>query len=141
MTSQAITLHLPDHLYQQLGQAANALQQTLDDVVLQSIRAGLPPSLDRVPERFRADLRALGQLSDEMLWQIAHSDIDDDKAALYESLLERNQRGELDEADRVKLDTLREESDMLMLRRSFAYALLKWRGHRIPTLGELQRSG
>ncbi len=138
MTGQAITLHLPDHLYRRLGQAADALQQTLDDVVLQSISAGLPPSLDRVPERFQADLRALGRLSDEILWQITRSDIDDDKAALYESLLEQNQRGELGKADRTRLDTLREEADLLMLRRSFAYALLKWRGHPIPTLGELQ---
>jgi len=139
MTGQAITLHLPEHLYRQLGQAANVLEQTLDDVALQSIRAGLPPSLDRVPERFQVDLQALGRLSNEMLWQVARSEIDDDKATLYESLLERNQRGELDEADRVKLDALREEADLLMLRRSFAYALLKWRGCNIPTLDDLPR--
>lgn len=106
MTSQAITLHLPDRLYQRLAQAADVSRQTLDDVMLHSIRAGLPPSLDRVLQCFQADLRALDQLSDE---------------------------------ERARLNTLREESDLLMLRRSCAYALLKWRGHRIPTLSELQR--
>ena len=139
MTGQAITLHLPDHLYQRLGRTADALQWTLGDVVLQSIRVGLPPSLDRVPERFRTDLRVLGRLSNEMLWQITRSDIDDDKAVLYESLLEQNRRGELGKTDQARLNTLREDADLLMLRRSFAYALLKWRGHRIPTLSELQR--
>jgi len=139
MTGQAITLHLPNRLYQRLAQAASTLQRTLDDVVLQSIRAGLPPSLDRMPERFRADLQTLNRLSDEMLWRIARSDIENDKAILYESLLERNRRGELSEDERARLNTLREEADLLMLRRSYAYALLKWHGHRIPTLGELQR--
>lgn len=138
MTEKAITLRLPDRLYEQLAEAAEAAQQTLDTVVLQSIRSGLPPSLDRVPERFRADLRALSRLSDEMLWQIARGEMSADRVAAYEALLARNQRGELDDADRVRLSTLREEADLLMLRRSFAFALLKWRGQRIPTLGELQ---
>jgi hypothetical protein len=133
MNGQAITLHLPERLYQRLTEAADAAQQPLDAVVLQSIHTGLPPSLEGVPERYRADLRALSQMSDEMLWQIARSDLDDAKAAMYETLLEKNQREEMDEADRTRLATLREEADVLMLRRSFAYALLKWRGHRIPT--------
>jgi hypothetical protein len=76
----------------------------------------------------------MSRLSDETLWQIAHRDLDDDKAALYESLLDQNRRGELCEADQARLDTLREEADLLMLRRSYAYALLKWRGHRIPSV-------
>ena len=138
MTSQTITLYLPDHLYRRLREAANASQQPLDHVVLQSIRVGLPPSLDRVPERFRVDLQTLDRLSDEMLWQMARSDLEDDKASLYETLLERNWRGKLSQEDQARLDTLREEADLLMLRRSYAYALLKWRGHHIPTLSELR---
>jgi len=138
MTAQTITLHLPDRLYQRLSETADASQQSLDAIVLQSIRTGLPPSLDRVPERYRTDLQALNRMSDEMLWQIARSDIGADKAALYEELLEQNQRGELNTEDQARLSTLREEADMLMLRRSFAYALLRWRGHRIPTLAELE---
>ncbi len=138
MTVQAITLHLPEGLYQRLAEVAHASQQSLDNVVLQSIRVGLPPSLERVPERFRDDLRTLNRLSDDVLWRVARSDIDDDKATLYESLLEQNQRGELDATGQASLTVLRDEADLLMLRRSFAYALLKWRGHRIPSLDELQ---
>lgn len=133
---RAITLHLPDQLYQRLSEAADASQQSLDHIVLQSIRVGLPPSLDRIPQRFQAALRAMDQLSDDVLWQIARSDLDDDKAASYEILLEKNQRGKLDQGDQARLDILRKEADLLMLRRSCAYALLKWRGHRIPPLGE-----
>ncbi len=137
--SCAITLHLPDQLYRRLSEAANASQQPLDHVVIQSLRVGLPPNLDRIPQRFQADLRALDQLSDEMLWQIARSDLNDDKAALYETLLEKNQQGKLEQKDQARLDTLREEADLLMLRRSYAYALLKWRGHYVlPQSGRQQ---
>ncbi len=94
--------------------------------------------MERVPEQFRADLWTLHGLSDELLWRVARSELENDKVTLYETLLEKNQRGVLSEADQTRLDTLRCEADLLTLRRSYAYALLKWRGHRIPTLAELQ---
>ncbi len=138
MTVQAINLQLPTNLYQRLVEAAEASQQPLNEVVLQSIRVGLPPSLTHVPERFRDDLRSLNQLSDKLLWQIARQDLADDKAELYERLLAKNQQGDLKADEQLTLNILREEADLLMLRRSYAYTLLKWRGHRIPTLEELQ---
>ncbi len=138
MTTQAVHLHVPAHLYQRLAEAANAAQQSLEQVALQSIRAGLPPSMEHVPEQFRADLRTLHGLSDELLWRVTRSELESAKVTLYETLLEKNQRGALSEADQSQLNTLRQEADLLTLRRSYAYALLKWRGHRIPTLAELQ---
>jgi hypothetical protein len=36
------------------------------------------------------------------------------------------------------LDTLRDEADALMLRKAQAFALLKSRGHKLPTLDELR---
>ena len=140
MTVQAVHLHVPAHLYRRLAEAADAAQQPLEQVTLQSIRAGLPPGMERVPEQFRADLRTLHGLSDELLWRVARSELENDRVTLYETLLEKNQRGMWSEADQTRLDTLRREADLLMLRRSYAYALLKWRGHRIPTLAELQVS-
>ena len=137
MTVQAINLQLPPSLYQRLVEAAEASHQSLTEVVIQSIRAGLPPSLEHVPERFQDDLRTLNQLSDDLLWGVADCDLADDKAKLYEQLLVKNQQGRLEENEQLTLDTLREEADLLMLRRAYASALLKWRGHRIPRLDEL----
>ncbi len=138
MTAQAVHLHVPAHLYRRLAEAADAAQQPLEQVTLQSIRAGLPPGMERVPEQFRADLWTLHGLSDELLWRVARSELENDKVTLYETLLEKNRQGVLSEAEQPRLDTLRREADLLVLRRSYAYALLKWRGHRIPTLAELQ---
>ncbi len=134
MTTQAVHLHVPAHLYQRLAEAANAGQQSLEQVALQSIRAGLPPSMEHIPEQFRADLRTLHSLSDELLWRVTRSELESAKVTLYETLLEKNQRGALSEADQSQLNTLRREADLLTLRRSYAYALLKWRGHRVNPL-------
>jgi len=136
MTVQGINLELPSALYQRLVEMAEASQQPLTDIVIQSIQTGLPPSLEHVPDRFRDDLKALNQLSDDVLWDVADRDLADDKAARYEELLIKNQQGALTENEQQALDTLREEADLLMLRRAYAAALLKWRGHPIPTLAD-----
>jgi hypothetical protein len=138
MTVQGINLQLPPALYQRLVEVAEASQQSLTDVVIQSIQTGLPPSLEQVPDRFRDDLRALNQLSDDVLWDVATRDLVEDKAELYEQLLSKNRQGQLGENEQQTLDILREEADLLMLRRAYAAALLKWRGHRVSALADMQ---
>lgn len=132
MAEQTITVQLPDQLYRRLMEKAHTSHQGLDEVVMQTIRAGMPPSLEPVPARFRTDLEALDQMSDEMLWQIGRADLEEDKAALYQNLLRKNQRDELTNEERDTLTALREEADLLMLRRAYASALLNWRGRHTP---------
>ena len=67
MTAESINLQLPPSLYQRLVEVADASQQSLAEVIIQSIQTGLPPSLEYIPERFQDDLRTLNQLGDEML--------------------------------------------------------------------------
>ena len=132
MTLQTIRLDLPDAILRRLNDAADAAQQSLSDVVLQSIRAGLPPDLTRMPEQFRDDLRLLNRMENEMLWQVARSSLEDNQANEYEELLAKNQNAALNESGRSRLVVLRQESDLLMFRRAYALALLKWRGVSIP---------
>lgn len=136
--AQSLTVSLPEAIYQQLLEVAHTTQQPLEAVVVQSIRAGAPPDLAKVPERFRADLRALNSLDTSVLWRVAQTELEPAKVAHYERLLEKNQREPLSDTDQAQLDRLREEADLLMLRRAYAYALLKWRGQRIPTLQDRQ---
>ena len=137
MTVQGINLELPPALYQRLVEIAEASQQPLTDIVIQSIQTGLPPSLEHVPDRFRDDLKVLNQLSDDVLWNITDRELTEDKATLYEQLLSKNQQGQLAESEQLALDTLREEADLLMLRRTYATALLKWRGRYVPPLAHV----
>ena len=133
MTLQDITLSLPSNLYQRLREMAEASQKPLNEVLIQSLQMGLPPSLNQVPERFRQDLSTLNQLRDDVLTEVAQSDLSLDKAKLYETLLLEQQQRDLAETEQQTLHTLREEADLLMLRRAYAVALLKWRGHHLPS--------
>jgi hypothetical protein len=127
---QSITIQLPEKVYRQLSETARSTGASLDDVALRSIRAGLPPDLEQTPARFRADLRQLDQMSSELLHTLTTTDLDLQKATLYEELLDKNQREELTAGEQQTLDNLREEADLLMFRRAYAAALLKWRRSR-----------
>jgi hypothetical protein len=51
-------------------------------------------------------------------------------------LLEKN-KGEITSEERLELAELRIEADRLMLRKAYAWAVLRWRGQSIPALNEL----
>jgi hypothetical protein len=54
-------------------------------------------------------------------------------------LLDKNSDGTLTTMVRRELESLRKEGDRLMLRKAHAAVILKWRGHRIPTVDELRK--
>jgi hypothetical protein len=39
--------------------------------------------------------------------------------------------------ERVELVTLREQADQRMLRKAYAWALLRWRGYPVPALDDI----
>jgi len=71
MTTHAVTLRLPEHLYLRLQHLAQATRQSFDAVVLRAIEVGAPPGWEAVPSAFQADLAALDHLDDDALWHIA----------------------------------------------------------------------
>ncbi len=77
------------------------------------------------------NLSALNSLDTPVLQRVAHAELDAAKTARYETLLMKNQREALLSKEQAQLDRLREEANLLMLRRAYAYALLKWRGQRL----------
>lgn len=108
MSEHAVTIQLPDSLYQRLDEVAGASGWSLEKVVLQSVRSGMPPSLTKVPDKFHTDLLALNRMDDQSLWEIGQSG------------------GEYEETGEAK------QADLGLLRRAYAYALLRWRGHPLP---------
>ena len=127
MSTRELTIQLPEDIYDRLADKAKIVNQSVDEIALHSLRAGLPPTLDDVPKRFQDDLRMLDQLSNEMLKAVAQTDLSDEKVERYEQLLSKNQREGLTQSEQKALNTLREESDLLMLRRAYASLLVKWR--------------
>lgn len=133
MSAATVTVELPEAIYLRLAGAAQATRRSLEEVLLHALRLGSPPSWDDVPAEYQADLGALDRMDDAALWPIARSRRSPADMARYDELLERNQEGGLSEAERAELTRLRQEQDRFMLRKAHAAALLRWRGHRLPT--------
>jgi len=132
MTTETVMLQVPENLYRRFEKTANAMQRSLEDIMLQTLKVGGPPTWDDAPPEYQADLAALDQLDDDALWAIARSRKPAAELVRYDELLEHNQDGKLTAAERLELQTLRIESDRFMLRKAHAAVLLRWRGHQVP---------
>ena len=132
MTVQSYDIHVSQTLYHQLERLAELRQQTIDQFAGEALQRLFAPFLNDVPERFRADLQSLATLSDNQLWQMARFERPTSRQALHQSLLAKNGEGKLSAEEEAQLNGLRDEADALLLRRSYAFLLLKQRGYAIP---------
>ena len=76
-------------------------------------------------------------LNSEQLHAIARSQVDPVRYRLHAELLDKNADNTITPAERQELSSLRQESDLLMLRKSYAWSMLRWQGYRVPTLAEI----
>lgn len=114
MSETKVIVQLPHSIYERLHDVAEASGQPFDDVLLQTIKNGMPPSLQKVPDQFHDQLLALNKFDDKNLWEAFQGKWpDEDKSHLAE------------------------QADLATLRRAYAFALLKWRGHPMPEPSEL----
>ena len=138
MSTHQITVS--DSLYRRLQQQAKAMQATVNDVAHQTLERYLPPPIENdLPPEVQTELEAMAHLSDDALWQIAESEMNPDKVALYDVMLERLQNNQLTAEGQTVLDQLREEAQLLTLRKAHAYVLLQSRGYTLPSLTDLHR--
>jgi len=139
LMSQTLILQLPEDIYSRLKQTADAMKQPVEAVAVQSVRSGLPPLTDDLPSEYQEEFRALEGLGDGGLWAAARSQMPSESQRAYSQLLRKNATGRLTEQEQQRLTKLGVKARKLTLRKAHAYALLKWRGHRVPTLAELQK--
>ena len=104
-----VTLELSKTDYDLLKEIADACKWPLEEVVVQCIKSGMPPSLNKVPAAFHDELLPLNALSDKALMSVADGNwpAPKGKSALYK------------------------KADFISLRRTYALSLLRWRGHPI----------
>lgn len=76
-------------------------------------------------------------LSITELKQIALSQIESKTQRRHLYLLDKNSQGQLTDEEQHELATLRHRADQLMLRKAYAWALLRWRGYPMPKLTEI----
>jgi len=132
-----VTIELPEPVYRLLADIAAASHQSLESLATQSIKGNLPPSVETAPVNLQDDLKAMQSLPIEALLTIANEQVGPDQAMRHAHLLELNSHQGLRPEERHELSQLRLDADQLMIRKAYAWALLRWRGHRVPHLGEL----
>jgi hypothetical protein len=109
MKKHQVIIELSDTDYNLLKEVAESSNWPIEEVIMQSIQAGMPPTLAKVPHAFHDDLVVLNKLSDKELLQVADG----------------NWPEPANQTD------LHRKADFPSLRRTYALSLLKWRGHPI----------
>lgn len=135
MADPTIQLQLPEPIYERLHRMAEATHQPLEAVVLQTIRGNLPPALEDLQPAWQPLVAELQPLGDQALWEVAHASVPPRQWRRHQHLLRKAQAATLTAAEQQELTTLREATDAAVLRRSYALALLKWRGYTLPAHG------
>jgi len=136
--AQTVTLELPQTIYQPVSRMAKATNRPLEDLLVGALQASLP-SLDGLPPELIEELVKLERLDDESLWQVMASQVPQEQQSELNHLLDKNQAGTLTRPEREELNRLQDEADRVMLRKARAAVLLRFRGHRLPTLDELHK--
>jgi hypothetical protein len=138
MHSQQITIELPELILRQLARLAEATHQSVEALVSQSVLSNLPPATDTAPPELQGEFLAMQMLGVEGLRVIAQLQVEPMQYERHVALLQKNEDGLLMPEERQELAMLRESADQLMLRKAYAWSLLRWRGQRVPSLEELR---
>ncbi|NEP60585.1 MAG: hypothetical protein F6K31_26895 [Symploca sp. SIO2G7] len=137
MAKQRVTIELPEPVFQQLARISEATSQPIEVLAAQSITSNLPPSVENAPPEMQAELLQMQIFSINELLEIAQVQIPPEQQMQHTALLEKNAMNDITPQERQKLSELRTAADQLMVTKAYAWAVLRWRGHRIPSLSEL----
>ena len=109
--SQALSIQVPQPLLDRLHRLAAAAHRPVEELVVETLSDSVPTPPPGLPPDLLRELEDLEVLSDETLWETARATLaTHDVPATYSP---------------------GDAGDRLMLRRAYALALLKWRGHSV----------
>ncbi len=117
MAVHAVTLELPDEVYQRAQRVAQATQRPLEEVVIEWIR---PPVQVKLPE--------LEHLPNDELLRVARTTLPPEHTQRLQELLAAQQQRSLSEDEQREAVELVEQEDFVTLRKARALFLLKQRG-------------
>jgi hypothetical protein len=137
--AQAITIHIPDTLYDQLKRTAELSQRSIDTIVAHSLSHSITPLLEDIPAEYQADVYPLLEMDETALQAEVRRIFPMERWSIYEALLEKKKEGQLTEKEHAQLDALRREADILMFRKAYAAVLLKHHGFHPPSIHELPK--
>jgi plasmid stability protein len=133
MTVQAITLNLPETLYDWLKQRAEQTQRSIEDELLETVATAIPLT-EELPDDLNEAISHLHLLDDQTLWRAARSHLSAEVATEMEQLHLKRQREGLTENETQILNNRVHQYEQTMLIRAQAAALLKQRGYDVSEL-------
>ncbi len=129
----AITLHLPNQLYEHYRERAQAARRAVAAELLKVVTAAAQ-DVAALPEDLEEAVAALPELGDEELWQIARERLPLERSNELESLHFKQQDQGLGDKEKALVQHLLHQSEMTMLLRAEAAKLLNDRGHDVSSL-------
>lgn len=133
MRERTVTVAVPPALYDQLEQRAAQAARSVEDEVVLTLAAAIPPE-DRLSPDLEETLASMSALDDEALWRVAHSRVTDEDGERLADLADKRQRAGLTPAELREAEELAHLHDRSLLFRGQAAALLKQRGHDVSVL-------
>lgn len=131
MTTQTITLELSESLYRSAKHIAEVTKRPIEEIVEESLAHTLPP-LDDVEADDAEILARLSSLDDIALWEEADKVLPTEEEGELDTLLSRQNAGELKGDETVRLQYLMDEYGRLLVQKSHAFLLLARRGYKVP---------
>ncbi len=105
MPAHAITLQLPESLYEHVKQRAKQARRTLEAEIVRIVAAAVPIA-DTLPADLEAEIQSLGELPDEALQERARTGLSAAESARLESLHLQQQDTALDAGEKAELSEL-----------------------------------
>lgn len=124
------TLTIPEEVYARARQIAEETSKPVDQVMIEYLRT-LPVLLPALAAEEEAELDALKDLSDDLLWTIARELMPDDLQTRMQFLMNKNSLGTIEPEEYIDLESIVERGQRLMIRKSEAAALLTRRGYKV----------
>ena len=131
MTDHAVTVNLPETIFDPIRQIAEAKSQSVEQVVIDQLRSVLAVPLPTLPQDEESELVAFKFLSDDTLRNIAREQTPPSIQSRMQLLMDRNNLGMITLEEHEELSVLVERGERLTLRKAWAAGVLMERGYQI----------
>jgi hypothetical protein len=125
-----VTLRVPDHIYEEARQVAQATAQSIEQVLTRRLEDAYTTLSKLLPDE-QAELAALHYLSNDTLRSITREQMPHSTQDRIQGLGDRNSRGIITTDEFEEYTTLVEQGERLMLRKAWAAGVLMERGFKI----------
>lgn len=133
MTAHAITLHLPETLYNRFRQRAQWTHRSVETELLDAV-ASAAPAEDELPAELVEAVEALDKADDEKLWRLAREAMSREASEELEALHFKQREAGLSPEEEDARARLIHEYERTMLIRAQAAKLLKDRGYDVSNI-------